>query len=629
MFFKDPILQKAFDTDGFVRFPLLDESEVHALNDLYDHSFSSNNPGFYSSSFLADESQRALLNNRIEELVQTKINTLCLPHQKLGACFLTKNTGPQGEMPPHQDWTIVDESRFHAMTIWIPLQDVNAENGALQVVPGSHKFSKALRGPSLKDPFNDLHTLIKKDAVLVPLKKGEAIAFSHAILHASPPNLSQKLRIAVTYGLLPENAEMCFYHQSSPGMVEKYTVKPDFFHRYNTMIGQAPSWLQPSETFNYVEKPVSLQEYNLAKRNYLKQKTMDSYRMNPILKDANHQQFFEKNGYVVLPILEQDKVEQLKSYYNNSAIASEKHEGFHVSMDSADKDFCRATRDFVWSLVLPEMEKYVSNFKPFVASYTAKEPSPRGIVPPHQDWSFADGEQEGNCSITCWIALVDTTLDNGALGVIPGTHRLMQNHRPSPSPQTPVPLANHMFELFPFTQLVEMKAGEMLMFDNRTFHASPPNIAQNTRLAVGIGITQKDAQLIHYYLKPNGKKDTLLKYQVDEEFFIQYDNARLSKMYEKGELIQGYGQPIELPYTFENWDKTTILEEIQALGATINPPLQARMKELFPSMYNQTNRNNPEPELVMDSTPLDSRTFFEKYTPLNIFREIKYKLGLN
>ena len=60
MFFKDPILQKAFDTDGFVRFPLLDESEVHALNDLYDHSFSSNNPGFYSSSFLADESQRAL-----------------------------------------------------------------------------------------------------------------------------------------------------------------------------------------------------------------------------------------------------------------------------------------------------------------------------------------------------------------------------------------------------------------------------------------------------------------------------------------------------------------------------------------------------------------------------------------
>lgn len=629
MFFKDSILQQAFDRDGYVTFSLLNENEVCSLKDFYDQSFHSDEPGFYSSSFLGNEAQRSEINRGIEELIRERINSICLQHKRLGACFLTKNTGAQGEMPLHQDWTIVDESRFQAMTIWIPLQDVNEHNGALKVVPGSHRFSQALRGPSLNDPYNDLRKSIRDDAILVPLKKGEAIAFSHALLHSSPPNLSPEIRIAVTYGLIPEDAEMCFYHHAGQGVLEKYDVEPDFFHRYNTMIGQAPSWLKPSQTLRYQEEKVSMEQYNQGKRNYQKQKSMETYRMKPVLKDAERQQFFEKNGYVVLPVLGQDKVQQLKSYYENSALAKEQHEGFHVSMDSSDKEFCRTTRDFVWGLVLPEMERYLTNFKPFVASYTAKEPSPRGIVPPHQDWSFADGEKEGNCSITCWIALVDTTLDNGALGVIPGTHQLMQNHRPSPSPQTPVPLANHMFALFPYTQLIEMKAGEMLMFDNRTFHASPPNITQFTRLAVGVGITQLDSNLVHYYLKPNGKKDTLLKYMVDEEFFIRYDNARLSKMYENGELIEGYGKPTELPYQYDDWDRDTILQEIQNLGATINSPLRSRMEELFPQMYIEKPRESLEPELVTVSDSGDSRTFFEKYTPLNIYREIKYKLGLN
>lgn len=625
MYFKNPRLNAQFLTQGFVVIDAIPAEKIDVLHQLYLTYFESNRPGFYSSSFIENETERDQINQTIQSILSEEIESICEPFQSLGACFLTKNPGKEGEMPPHQDWTIVDEPAVHAVTIWIPLQDVDSSNGALQVIPGSHLFSKALRSPTLEDPFKNLQEDIKKDLVTIPLKKGQVIAFSHGLIHASQANTTDQVRIAATFGFVPKNAQLYFYHKNEAQLLEKYQIEADFFQRYNTQIGQAPHWLKPIDVFEYNPIFETIENYTYQKSTYSISKAMQDYKMIPILKEETQQRFFEENGYVVLPVLNETQVEELRTYYFSSPIAAEKHDGFHVSMDNQDKEFCRKTRDFVWGVALPEMEKHLIDFKPFVASFTAKEPSPKGIVPPHQDWSFADKEVEGYCSITCWIALVDTTMDNGALGVIPGTHKLMQNHRPSPSPQTPVPLAKHMFALFPYTQLIEMKAGEMLMFDNRTFHASPPNISNETRLAVGIGITQKNAQLVHYYLSPDGNKNKLMKYKVDESFFLAYDNARLSSMYASNQVVEGYGTPNELPYLFDDWDTPTMIEAITKKGAKINQPLKERMEKLFPEIYAKRQESVSEQNTIDD---VDTRTFFQKYTPVNIYREIKCKLGM-
>ena len=628
MYFKNKQLNEVFLRQGFVVLDLASNEKISQLSDIYSTFFKDNQPGFYSSSFIENNESRTEINRQIQAVLTDEISGVCEPHKSLGACFLTKNNEVFGEMPPHQDWTIVEEPDFHAVTIWIPLQDVDYNNGALQVIPGSHLFSKALRSPSLEDPLRFLYDEIKSDLVTIPLKKGQAIAFSHALIHASPANRSQQIRIAATYGFIPQKADLVFYHKNEDNLLEKYQIDTDFFERYNRQIGKRPEWLQAFSISEDNQNLESKESYQKFKSNYSIQNAMDQYKMIPILQDANKQQFFEENGFIVLPVLNQEQVEALKKYYFSSPIAAEKHEGFHVSMDSKDKDFCKKTRDFVWEIALPEMKGHLKDFKPFVASFTAKEPSPKGIVPPHQDWSFAGNEQDGFCSITCWIALVDTTLENGALGVIPGSHKIMQNHRPSPSPQTPVPLAKHMFPLFPFTQLIEMKAGEMLMFDNRTFHASPPNITDETRLAVGIGITQQTATLVHYYLKPDSQCKKLLKYTVDEDFFLNYDNARLSAMYNDKKLIEGYGEPDELDYTFDDWDTETMVDAVKNLGNKVNLELKNQMDKLFPQQYETEKEEFNQPENKQEST-IDERTFFQKYTPLNIYREIKCKLGLN
>lgn len=635
--FKDKSLAHQFELNGYITLPFLNQDAINELRHFYLQTHPQTPAGFYSSSFSNDEPLKEKIISFIEEKLSNQIDTYFQSVNKLGSCFLTKNTGDDSNMPIHQDWTIVDENQWQTLTIWIPLQDVDAQNGALEVVQGSHRFFSAIRAPSLPSPTENIENILRKDLKSIPLKAGEAIIFSHALIHASPPNLSPQPRIAITYGLTPQAAELCFYHYNEEKKLEKYKVDPCFFQNYNTQIGQRPKFGKRLETIEYYPSPISKKEYQEAQTKYHFAMQQNTIKMKPLFINSDHQNFFQNNGYIVLPLLRPEEVNELKAYYESFHLNDEKGFGFHVSMDQADKGMCKNIREKIWQIAVPQLKQHLHDFKPFVASYVIKEVNPKGVVPAHQDWSFVDHEEEGFFSVTCWIALVDTHLDNGGMGVIKGSHLFMQNHRPSPSPQAPVPLSEHMFSIFPYLHTLEVKAGEVLMFDNRTFHASPPNTSNGIRLAAGIGITQANAQLIHYYLKPGTQQKTLLKFKVDEDFFLKYENATLSKMYDAQEIISGYGEPEEVAYEYKKYDTDELVALIKASGNDYNIPMTEKLAKLFGYTSNQESKEekqkNQEEEINLNSNLIepitennlwiDNRSFFEKYTPINILKEVK------
>ena len=633
--FNNEQLNEQFELNGFVVIPLLNDQEVKLLNEAYNAILFDNPEGFYSTSFSTNEKLKSILSNTIDEIMEPKANDLFKPFKALGSCYLSKATGPLSEMPLHQDWTVVDESKYDSLTVWIPLQTVNEHNGALQVIPGSHRFSDILRSPFFDNPLSTIENELKSDLQLISLKAGEAIIFSQALIHASPANKSSEARLAITYGLIPEQADLLFYYNNpETKLAEKYLVPSNFFKEYNTNIGAKPHLGELIQEFDYVSKKITLDEYMLQKQNHQINKNKQ-IKMKPIFKNKEHQLQFEKEGYLIIPILNEKEVVDLTNYYNSLNFKDEKGYGFHVSMDQLDKDLCAQVRATLWDTILPRMDNYLENYKAFVASYVVKESNPKGVVPAHQDWSFVDKEEQGYCSITCWTALVDTSLDNGCMGVVKGSNTFMQNHRPSPSPQTPVPLSEHMFSIFPYLKTLEMKAGETLFFDNRTFHASPPNTTSEIRLAAGVGITQKDAELVHYYLKPDGKENTILKYKVDEDFFLKYDNARLSNMYKQGEVITDYNVVEEISYTCENFTSEVLINMIKQAGNEYNVPLCEKLAVLFNDEISGSKKEEIKveeedvkeaEELPKQEAWIDNRSFFETYTPMNILREIKYKL---
>ena len=115
-------------------------------------------------------------------------------HRLFNTSILVKWPGQDGAMGTHQDWTFVDEDRFRSVTVWCPLVDVEQRNGALELLPGSHRILTHARcSPTLPETYHDpLAGLGEDDLAAWPLPGGTAIALDHAVEDLESTPLAQK-----------------------------------------------------------------------------------------------------------------------------------------------------------------------------------------------------------------------------------------------------------------------------------------------------------------------------------------------------------------------------------------------------------------------------------------------------
>jgi len=111
----------------------------------------------------------------------------------------------------HQDWPYTQTS-LNAVTIWTPLHDVKSTDGALTVIPCSHKAG--LLPPTVEvNPRKflvraDLWEGLEVEAQTVEVEFGESLIFSQFLVHASGRNTSPRVRISfqVRFADLDEGA---------------------------------------------------------------------------------------------------------------------------------------------------------------------------------------------------------------------------------------------------------------------------------------------------------------------------------------------------------------------------------------------------------------------------------------
>lgn len=260
IFRKESLFQR-INKEGYFVIDLLDEKDIQNLKSIYK-KYSLEIPNrFFSSSFISDEIIRKNISQELQSLIRPKINLLLKKHKELGAVFLVKPTGPDTQMPIHQDWTVVDEPEHHSFTAWIPLQDTIVRNGAITVLPKSHKLSTGLRSPSLIDPLGDIKDIAAPMMQTLEMKAGQAFIFSHALLHASHPNTSEENRIAVAYGIIHQETDLIYYHKPTQDSgVQKLSIPQDFFISYPEP-GKPPANSNLIEELDYKEKKVSIEEF--------------------------------------------------------------------------------------------------------------------------------------------------------------------------------------------------------------------------------------------------------------------------------------------------------------------------------------------------------------------------------
>ena len=591
--FKNIETQNKFNQNGFVVSSFLDGETVLALNKLANDFEVDKTHAFYSTSYHLDLNLKKDLDQKVKSLVENYLEKYFENYQYLGSAFLYKQPGEESAMPPHQDWTVVDETQANSTTIWIPLDDLTHQNGAIQCIPQSHQKFNFLRAPSVPFAYQNHNDLINSKMQIQYLKAGDAFIFNHRLVHSSPANLSDKTRIALAIGLIPKNEPLFMYYRSN-GSIKKYKMPSDMFIRYPE-VAKEPTIGEFISEEKFEEKIMTEEEVKTA----LQPETQIN-NLKPLFANPEHQKKYEEDGYLVLPALNQAAIDKLKSYYKEVGIKDEMGYGFHVGMDQKDKALVAQMVDKISGIALPFVKDYLVDFQLFTASFVIKESNPKGLVPPHQDWTFVDDETQ-HTSVTCWIPLQDVNMDNGCIGVFKGSHKFFDHLRPSPSPQAPSPLYEHMFTIFPYLQLLEMKAGEAVFFNNKTIHASPPNTTDEVRLGVGLGLTQKEAEVRHYYLKP-GTKNRVLKYKADADFYKKYDNPSLAALYEKGEKIEDYEVLSEMPYEPQSFTKDEWKTKLKEAGNEFNIPLVEKLADLFD--YNvDGSKKEPEPQPEPEPTP--------------------------
>lgn len=301
--------------------------------------------------------------------------------------------------------------------------------------------------------------------------------------------------------------------------------------------------------------------------------------MRALFKDPDIQVFFEENGYAVIDLLSEQEVAHLLSYYHQLDNNHIGDYGFHVSMDNRSHDFVNGVISKLEEVILPRAQEHFDRCKMFTGSFVVKEPRVNSFVPPHQDWSFTDDKQFN--SVTVWTALMDTDIQNGAMAVLPGSHKWFHGPRASPSPGYITPFQAHGMDLFPYMKLIPMKAGQALIFENKTLHASPPNNSSMARIGAGIGMTQEEAPLLHYYVIPGSQPQTLQCYKVDREFFFHYNNTRLYQLQQEGKFPEGY----EKAGTVINDPKILNQEELVQLAKAAGNKLDTQLNQYLQMFY--------------------------------------------
>lgn len=219
-------------TKGYTVQPFLDASEVEALQQLYLATVpESSSPMSFSLFSSPLEARKAILAG-FRKILTQKAADIAPGLKIVAAIFVTKKAGKvSGRLGLHQDVSLVDPNKHPNINVWVPLCDVDLNNGCLLAADGTQRFNLVCCIP----PPNESLVPFERDlappyVIGVPMKAGEGFIFDARLLHASEGNCSDHDRVAALFSLIPESEpiRLSFRTLEDPNRIDAFYVDDDF-----------------------------------------------------------------------------------------------------------------------------------------------------------------------------------------------------------------------------------------------------------------------------------------------------------------------------------------------------------------------------------------------------------------
>jgi len=233
-----------------------------------------------------------------------------------------------------------------------------------------------------------------------------------------------------------------------------------------------------------------------------------------IFKDDLWAEQIHNIGHKVLPLLNNMQINQLSELFKATHKLDSAEGGMFYSIYSQDTKYRHKIYQNIGEILAPILENHFKNYKMVLNSFVAKLSGPKSEFYLHQDTTGLDESKHSPLSL--WIPLQDVDESNGCLGIIPKSHHLFTPYR---SISFPAPFDNIQNTAKKYLQPLKMKAGEVLIFDNRILHHSYSNNSGKNRIAVICGLFPKEAKMITCY-KPEYKCGGKVELIAHEDDFL-------------------------------------------------------------------------------------------------------------
>ena len=491
---------------GWSTAPLLDPTTVEALRSLFDSLDQDEHHGFFASSNDLDGPMARSVADRITRLVGPVLDDLLPDHEPFLASFLTKGSAHGSTISFHQDLTYTDERRARTTLVWIPLCDVDARNGAMAIIPGSHRWTTGCR-PGGPDPLptEDHQRELAELAELVPLAAGSALLYDAALIHGSGPNPTPHPRPAVGIALAPRGADLVHVHRDDDGELTAWSVDADFYALQSL-------WSRPTG-YDRVEPwgpALDDESFRLALEQH--RPSRPDIGRRPALVDPSADEALARDGVVVVDLPgASDLAEDLFDFY--AAEHGLEGEGFEPDLVNPDLGYRSRVSEELSAALDRRVGELFIDHDPFLRVFLAKWPGPQSDLYLHRDWMYVDERVWGHTFVV-WIPLCDVDESNGPLQVLRGSHAIDDSLRGT---DLNAPWINHHDVVVPRLETVTARLGQAVIMDNALVHSSLPNQSERLRLVAAVGMRPAGAALVHYL---RGDDDTAWRYDVDESFLM-------------------------------------------------------------------------------------------------------------
>lgn len=243
----DACKQKIFSLNPSDKFQAFQKSKLHPQD-------------FHCTFFDSDMDYRKSVFDIVTDFF-SPLNYLLLDNYKFiqGNVFIKPPF--KGYVAPHQNLTVVDESRFTSLSFWCPAQNTTKENGTMVLVPSSHRKFMKYRSTNISWPllpmFKDYDSAHLKT---IDVAKGEILIIDDSIIHGTTNNITNTERFVFHAMLAPQEAPIIYCNVNKEQHDVQLFNVPDTFWQYY-IPGDTPAQLNLWETRPYNERELTENEF--------------------------------------------------------------------------------------------------------------------------------------------------------------------------------------------------------------------------------------------------------------------------------------------------------------------------------------------------------------------------------